>query len=109
MNFYREEFGLPERFGSGGQHQLWVASDGIGWRESKCQNDVTSSTGCCVGYWQLYVNLYLKDYQMKPHMVLCDVDEKNDVLGLDAYDKQRNACVAKALFDVVGYSPWHPT
>jgi hypothetical protein len=108
MNFYRIQFGLPERFGDGGGHQRWVPSDGLGWRESKCQNDVTSSTGCCHGYWQLYISLFLRDTKLRPKVLACNVTKPTDVLGVDPYSKQRNACVAKALYDLKGLDPWKP-
>ena len=108
MNFYRVQFGLPERFGDGGRHQKWVPSDGLGWRESKCRNDVTSSTGCCHGYWQLYISLFLRDTKLGPKVRACNVTKPLDVFGLEPYNKQRNACVAKALYDLKGLDPWKP-
>lgn len=94
MNWYRAQWGLPSQFAS------------LGYRESRCRNDVVSNTGCCGGYWQLYVSLFLRDGSMRGRLAACDVDSPGDVIGNDPYDKQRNACVTRALYDVRGLSPW---
>lgn len=107
MNFYRIQWGLPARFDDSGHHQRWTKSDGLGWRESKCQNDVVSSTGCCGGYWQLYISVFLRDHRMKPLLAVCDVDSLSDVTGVEPYDKQRQACAARALYSV-DPTAWRP-
>lgn len=108
MNFYRIQWGLPQRFDDSGHHQRWTRSDGLGWRESKCQNPAVSGTGCCGGYWQLYISLFLRDGRMAPKLAACDVKRLSDVTGESAYNKQRQACAAKATYDVVGLSAWKP-
>lgn len=107
MNFYRIQWGLPNRFDDSGHHQKWTKSDGLGWRESKCQNDVVSSTGCCGGYWQLYISVFIRDYRMKPLLAACDVRTLADVTGVEPYDKQRQACAARALYSV-DPTAWRP-
>ncbi len=108
MNWHRERVGLPYRFADYGRHQTWVASDGLGWREAKCRNDLTSSTGCCVGWWQLNIGLFLRDHRMAPRLHACGVWSKWDALGTSFDAKSRQACAAKALYDVAGLSPWRP-
>lgn len=107
MEFYRKQFGLPERFGDGGRHQLWTPSDGLGWRESKCKNYV--NTWCCYGYWQLHLNLFLSDWKLGPLLRNeCKVDEVSDIFGHAPLQKQKQACAARKTYDVSGYSPWKP-
>lgn len=107
MEFYRKQFGLPERFGTGGGHQLWVASDGLGWRESKCKNYV--NTWCCYGYWQLHINLFLKDWRLGPLLRNeCKVEGVSDIFGTTPLQKQKQACAARKTYDVSGYEPWRP-
>ena len=90
--FYREQFGLPPAF------------DGLVYRESRCTNTVTSKTGCCVGYWQIHYIIF-KDHRMGALAEICGATWVN-IKGDDPLSKQRNACAAKQLFDVVGYQPW---
>lgn len=104
MEFYRVQWGLPDQFGSTPQTGP-RSSMGYGWRESNCRNDVTSWTGCCVGYWQIHTgNFRAPGY--RDGIAACGVDERSDILGLSALQKQRQACVAKVLYDVSGLSPW---
>lgn len=97
MNFYREQWGLPERF------------SGIGWRESNCRNEDGVHTYCCYGYWQLYPTQHLKDHRLAPLYELCGVRSFDDYNSDTPIEKQRQACAAKALFDTVGYSAWSAT
>ena len=98
MGFYRQQWGLPEAF------------QGIGWRESNCRNSVTSSTGCCRGHYQLDVTLHLRDHRIGwRYRDNCAVHSYWDVFGEDPLAKQKQACAAKQLFDVMGYSPWSAT
>jgi hypothetical protein len=107
MNFYRVQWGLPERFSDQPRvPQVSFARQGLGWRESNCRNDVISSTGCCGGYWQLYISLFARDSRMRPRLADCNVSALSDVTGNEPLDKQRNACVAKALYDLEGLDPW---
>lgn len=93
MEFLRAEVGLPS------------AMDAIGWRESNCRNDVTSRTGCCVGYFQIHTgNFTAPGY--RAGIAACGVDERSDILGNSIEQKRANACVAKVLYDVSGMSPW---
>lgn len=94
MNFYRVQWGLPQRFSA------------LGWRESNCRNEDGVKTYCCYGYWQLYTSLHLKDHRLKPKMHACEVYSSNDLNSDNPLEKQKQACAARALFDVVGYSAW---
>jgi len=94
MHRYRIAAGLPAIF------------DQLGWRESRCLNTVTSRTGCCVGYWQLFVTLHLRDPRVAPRYALCGVRSAADVIGDDRRAKRRQACAAKALLDVAGIGAW---
>lgn len=107
MNFYREQWGLPARFDDSGRHQRWTPSDGIGWRESKCQNDV--NTSCCWGYWQLNIGLFFGDWRMAPRLAACGVASHRDVSGTSPLAKQKQACAAAMLYQLSGLSPWSPT
>lgn len=97
MNWYRVAVGLPEAF------------SGIGWRESNCRNEDAVRTGCCHGYWQLWTDLHLKDHRLAPKMAACGVSSYQDLNSDTPEDKLRQACAAKALYDVVGLSAWAAT
>lgn len=90
--FYRVQAGLPDVF------------DRLAWRESNCRNDVR--TYCCYGIWQLYFTQHLADARMRPRYALCGIDSVSDYYGNDPSQKQKQACATKALYDVVGLSPW---
>lgn len=107
METYRVAAGLPARFGASGHHQRWTRSDGLGWRESKCGNNEISQTGCCVGYWQIG-KVVFNDWRVHPRAVACGATWSN-IRGETVGAKTRQACVAKALYDIVGLSPWRPT
>lgn len=94
MTFYRQQWGLPARF------------DDIGWRESNCRNEDGVHTSCCWGYWQLWTSLHLQDHRLVDKMHACGVWSHWDLNSDVPIEKQRQACAAKALFDVVGYSAW---
>jgi len=89
MMFYANQVGLPGRF------------EGIGWRESNCRNEDGVHTSCCWGYWQLH-----RMHLPKPQ---CDAWSASDINSDDPLEKQRQACVAKALYDAAGLSPWSAT
>ena len=89
MNFYRQQWGLPEAFA------------GIGWRESNCRNEDAVRTSCCHGYWQLH-----RIHFPKPE---CEAWTHADVNSDNPLEKQKQACAAKALFDIVGISAWSAT
>jgi hypothetical protein len=106
MNYWRIQAGLPDRFSDQPRMpQVRFADQGYGWRESNCRNDVVSSTGCCVGYWQIHTgNFNAPGY--KAGIAACGVSKRSDILGNSAEQKQKQACVAKVLYDVSGLSPW---
>jgi hypothetical protein len=84
--------GLPARF------------DQIGWRESNCRNEDGVHTSCCWGYWQMH----------RMHMggrfgERCGAWSVNDINSDTPIDKQRQACSAKLLYDMVGLSAWAAT
>jgi hypothetical protein len=97
MSYYRQAAGLPARF------------DQIGWRESNCRNEEGVHTSCCWGYWQLNVALHLRDSRIGPKYRACGVNSRFDVDSDTPGDKMRQACAAKALYDVVGLSAWAAT
>lgn len=92
MAWYRQGAGLPARF------------DALGQRESRCTNTPISRTSCCVGFWQLHKVIW-SDHRMRARLAACGATWAN-VRGDDVGSKRRQACAAKALFDVDGYSPW---
>lgn len=89
MMYYAHQFGLPDRFES------------IGWRESNCRNEDGVHTSCCWGYWQLH--------RMHFPMPECFANSYQDVNSNDPFEKQRQACAAKQLYDAAGLSPWAAT
>lgn len=97
MHWYRANAGLPARF------------DGIGWRESNCRNEDGVHTSCCYGWWQLNVGLHLRDHRLAGRYHDCGVYSYTDVNSDTPGDKRRQACAAKALYDVVGISAWSAT
>jgi hypothetical protein len=94
MSWYRQRAGLPARF------------DSLGWRESNCRNEDGVHTGCCVGYWQLWVSLHLSDASLAPGYHACGVYSRYDVNSDTPGDKWRQACATKVLYDHEGMSPW---
>lgn len=97
MHWYRANAGLPAQF------------DRIGWRESNCRNEEGVHTSCCWGYWQLNVGLHLRDDRLAGRYHACGVYGRTDVDSDTPGDKQRQACAARALYDVVGLSAWAAT
>lgn len=105
MNFYRAQWGLPERFGDyprTGSKSKW----GLGWRESNCRNDV--STYCCYGYWQNYISSHLSAQSLyrQPIQETCQAFSKWDIYGNDPLQKQKQACVTAIVYAISGLSPW---
>jgi hypothetical protein len=94
MSWYRQRAGLPARF------------DALGWRESNCRNEDAVHTSCCHGWWQLNVGLHLRDHRLAGRYHQCGVYSYADVNSDTPGDKLRQACAAKALYDVVGFSAW---
>jgi hypothetical protein len=54
----------------------------------------------------LNVGLHLRDHRLAGRYHACGVYSYADVNSDTPGDKLRQACAAKALFDVVGYSAW---
>lgn len=107
MNFYRVQWGLPDRFSDQPRvPNSSFANQGLGWRESNCRNEDNVRTYCCYGYWQLYPSLHLRDHRMQPKLAECEVNSYRDINSDTPQDKQRQACYAKALYDTVGLSAW---
>lgn len=96
MNFYREQWGLPEIFNS------------LGWRESNCRNEDSVRTFCCYGYWQNYISSHLSRYSAYRPRILneCQVDGADDINSDEPLDKQRQACVTAVVYSISGLSPW---
>lgn len=87
MKWHADQVGLPDEFG-------WI---GLG--ESSCRNDV--NTWCCWGYFQVH-ELHIG----QPHTDHCDVAEIADMFGADPFARSKNACMAKAVFDLQGFCAW---
>lgn len=105
MNFYREQWGLPDQFSDqprSGNRSSW----GYGWRESNCRNEEGVRTYCCYGYWQLYFSIHMKDQQMSRVYEACEIDEISDYNDDEPLDKQKQACAAAGLYRVNVLSPW---
>lgn len=105
MNFYRLQWGLPERFGDyprSGPRSKW----GLGWRESNCRNEEGVKTYCCYGWWQLYFTLHARDAHMSKVYARCEVYSIWDYNGDEPLDKQKMACATAGLYALNGYSPW---
>ena len=105
--WYRVQAGLPDRFASTPRRPaVSFANQGLLWRESNCRNDVTSNTGCCVGYWQLH-HVIFRDHRVAPLIAEhCGRVGWLDVIGDTPAAKQANACVAAQLYAVDGLRPW---
>ena len=97
MIWYRMSVGLPDIF------------DKIGYRESRCINDDEVRTSCCHGYWQMSTTLHLRDHRLAPQMAACGVTSFEDLNSNTPEDKRRQACAAKALYDLDGTYPWVAT
>ena len=97
MNWYRMKVGLPDAFSR------------IGWRESNCRNEDGVKTFCCHGYWQMYTSLHIRDHRLAPKMEECGVRSHHDLNSDTPEDKLRQACAAKALYDLNGTDPWSAT
>lgn len=96
MTAYRIAAGLPDQF------------DAIGYRESRCRNDVTSSTGCCHGWWQNYISSHLSRQSAYRDRIIneCGVNSVADIKGLTDAQKRGQACVTFVVWSISGMSPW---
>lgn len=94
MTWYRIQAGLPDRF------------DGIGYRESRCRNDVR--TWCCFGHFQNFLSSHLSSQsQYRPGIInVCKVTQVSDFYGTHPLQKQKQACVTRIVYDISGFSPW---
>lgn len=102
MNFYRIQFGLPSIFDDyhvGTNRSKWH----YGWRESNCRNEESVHTSCCWGYWQQHQDHF---HAGNIFDIKCGVKSRFDIDSDNPYDKQRQACSARALYDRDGLSPW---
>lgn len=94
FNFYRVQWGLPERFNK------------LAWRESNCRNEDGVKTYCCHGYLQLYVSYQIKDHRVVDRYHECGVYSHEDLNSDTPIEKQRQLCAASVLYDIEGFSPW---
>lgn len=112
MNFYRSQdpvIASIERFGdqprSGPKKQ-----QGIGWRESNCNNGVRTS--CCFGYFQIAIgNRTAAGYKAAGVFQWCGVDRASDFYGQSPLAKQKQVCVASGLYQyhlANGPYPFYP-
>jgi hypothetical protein len=83
MNFYRVQFGLPDRFAR------------LGWRESNCRNEDAVRTSCCHGYWQMHRIHF--DGSGYVYGIDCQAYTFHDVNSDIPLEKQKQACSAAAL------------
>jgi hypothetical protein len=97
LTHYRQLVGLPAEL------------DRIGYRESRCLNRDDVRTWCCHGWWQLYINLHLQDHRLAPRYAACGITSPDDVNSNTPQDKYRQACAARALYDVQGLNAWAAT
>ena len=71
---------------------------GIGWRESNCKNTVTSSTGCCRGYFQINPgNITAYGYAASGLWAWCGIERLSDYFGSSPLQKQKSVCAAIGL------------
>jgi hypothetical protein len=75
------------------QNGLPASFTNIIYRESRCQPNVTSSTGCCHGLAQIH-----RIHLPKPE---CEAYSVSDL-----FDPTKNLCVAGVLYKRSGMSPW---
>lgn len=101
MNFYRIEFGLPDRFSdqprTGPKRQM-----GIGFRESSCNNTLINreSTPCCGGYFQIgWGNISAPGYAAAGIWSYCEITRASDYIGDTPLQKQKSACAASGLYN----------
>jgi hypothetical protein len=96
MMFYARQFGLPEHFSR------------VGWRESRCRNDV--SNGSHYGYLQINVNLHLRDHRTGPrYRQECGINGIDDIFGNSPIQRQRQMCAGAVIYQTVGRSAWVQT
>lgn len=99
MNFYRVQAGLPDRFSDQPRTPAVAFRDqGWGWRESGCHNDVGNS--CCVGYWGLGTGNFTAPGYRDRIRNDCHISVRSDIKGTAPLAKQKQACMAKVLYDV---------
>lgn len=96
MSGYRQAAGLPEQF------------DAIGYRESRCRNDVTSSTGCCFGWLQNFLSSHLSNQSAYRDRIIneCGVTKVADIRGNSDAQKRGQMCVTFVVYSISGLAPW---
>ena len=94
MDWYRKYAGLPTVF------------DSLGYRESRCNNDVR--TYCCYGYWQNYLESHLSVKSAYREWIIneCGVREISDIFGNSDNQKYKQACVTFVVYSISGLAPW---
>lgn len=93
LMYYRIQAGLPAVF------------DAIGYRESRCDNTVTSSTGCCVGALQIGTgNFTAPGY--RDGIAACGVTRRSDIMGDNDSAWKKQMCVAAVLYRISDMQPW---
>lgn len=94
MSVYREAAGLPEVF------------DAIGFRESRCHNEVGNA--CCHGYWANYLSSHLSSRSQYRQRIIdeCGVSTVADIRGTSDAQKRASACVTFVVWSISGMSPW---
>lgn len=94
MSAYRQAAGLPEQF------------DAIGYRESRCHNEVGNA--CCHGYWANYLSSHLSPRSAYRDRIIneCGVTQVADIRGTSDAQKRASACVTFVVWSISGMSPW---
>lgn len=94
--WYRVQAGLPDQF------------DPIIFRESRCRNDVTSSTGCCHGALQNYLSSHLSRQSAYRDRIIndCQTTVVSDIKGTSPLSWQKQMCVSYVVWSISGMSPW---
>lgn len=94
MRWYRQQAGLPDVF------------DAIGYRESRCHNEVGNS--CCHGWWANYLSSHLSQHSQYRQRVIdeCGVTTVADIRGVSPEQKRASACVTFVVWSISGMSPW---
>lgn len=90
MEWYADQAGLPEQF-------HW-----IGYEESRCDNQ--ASSWCCHGYFQIHEGWV--NWAATAARNRCDVTHASQFDARTPIARQRNACMAKLVFDEQGFCAW---
>lgn len=90
MAWYSDQAGLPEQF-------HW-----IGYEESRCDN--RASSWCCHGYFQIHEGWV--DWAPRQSRERCDVTSAAQFDQRTPIARQRNACMARLVYDEQGFCAW---